>query len=296
MSEAPAVTPARGAPPHDVPRGVERATRLAHVGELAAARQALVAEPRAPASDETFRELTDPARRLPQPYRPMPPDVLQFVPETPVALAGSAVFTNLRRARKAAAPGPGGHTAEILRLVLDDEDASGLFCEVANLLARAQVPDAIVAGLAMGRLVAIRKPAGGTRGLVVGDLLRRLVARTLAQQLSDDFEAACHPHQYALSTRAGGEALAHTLQARTQADPRLAVLSIDVSAAYDLVSREAMLASLRGVPGASPFLPTLVCTRVLLCVASRRSLLPCCPNGGGASRATLGCLPCSPSR
>ena len=44
--------------------------------------QALIAEPLAPASDEALRE---------QPYRPMPPDVLQFVPETPVALAGSAV-------------------------------------------------------------------------------------------------------------------------------------------------------------------------------------------------------------
>ena len=51
-----------------------------------------------------------------------------------------------------------------------------------------------------------------------------LVARTLAQQLSNDFEAACHPHQDAVSTRAGGEALARTLQARTQADPHLAGL------------------------------------------------------------------------
>ena len=120
---------------------------------------------------------------------------------------------------------------EVLRLVLDDDDASQLFVAVATLLARGQVPEPAVAGLALGRLVAITKPGGGTRGLVVGDALRRLVARTLAQQFAEHFETACNPHQYALSTRAGAEALVHTLQARTQADPSLTVLSVNAAAA-----------------------------------------------------------------
>ena len=129
---------------------------------------------------------------------------------------------------------------------MDEEDASQLFFEVASLLA----------GLALGRLVALSKTGGGTRGLVVGDFRRRLVARTIAQQFAADFEAACNPHQYALSTRAGAEALVHTLQARTQADPSLTLLSVDAAAAaYDLVSREAMLTSLRDTPSTLPVLP-----------------------------------------
>ena len=71
-------------------------------------------------------------------------------------------------------------------------------------------------------------------------------------------------HQYALSTRTGAEALLHTLQAKTQADPQriglslcphLTVLSVDISAAYDTVSREDMLSALREVPQASALLP-----------------------------------------
>ena len=57
------------------------------------------------------------------------------------------------------------------------------------------------------------------------------------------------------STRAGAEALVHTLQARSQADPTLTVLSVDAAAAYDVVSREAMLAALRDEPSVQAVLP-----------------------------------------
>ena len=51
-----------------------------------------------------------------------------------------ALLANLRRSPEGAAPGPGGYTAEILRLVLDDDEAAGALCEVASLLARAKLP------------------------------------------------------------------------------------------------------------------------------------------------------------
>ncbi|CAK9051610.1 Retrovirus-related Pol polyprotein from type-1 retrotransposable element R2 (Retrovirus-related Pol polyprotein from type I retrotransposable element R2) [Includes: Reverse transcriptase [Durusdinium trenchii] len=104
-------------------------------------------------------------------------------------------------------------------------------------------------------MVAIRKASGGVRGLVVGDFLRRLVARSLAQHYATDFEAACHPHQYALSTRAGTEALFHTLQLTTETDHRQTVLSFDGIGAYDHVSRNAMLRGLANTPHAQAALP-----------------------------------------
>ena len=60
---------------------------------------------------------------------------------------------------------------------------------------------------------------GGIRGIVAGDLLRRLVARTMAQQLEPAIERATAPFQYALTTRAGTECVAHVVQALTDADP-----------------------------------------------------------------------------
>ena len=101
-------------------------------------------------------------------------------------------------------------------LVLNDEDAALLSVDVAvaTLLARAKVPSSATAALWL---------ADGWS--VVDDLLRRVVARTLAQQFSRQLDGACQPHQYAPATRTGAQVLVHSLQAKTQADPQFTVLA-----------------------------------------------------------------------
>ena len=115
--------------------------------------------------------------------------------------------------------------------------------------------NSIAAAIGMGRLIALQKPSGGVRGLVVGDFLRRLVARSLAQHYAQDFDAKCHPYQYALSTRAGTEALIHTLQLTTELDPDQTIFSVDGIGAYDHVSRASMLQGLLNTPNAQAALP-----------------------------------------
>ena len=112
-----------------------------------------------------------------------------------------------------------------------------------------------VEALRLGRLTALRKEGGGVRGIVAGDIFRRLVARTMAQQMSDEVQAATAPNQYALSTRAGTECVAHVLQALTAADPNTTVLPIDGIGAFDNISRAAMLEGLRSLPASSNALP-----------------------------------------
>ena len=56
------------------------------------------------------------------------------------------------------------------------------------------------------------------QGLVLGDTFRRLLSRTLAQTFGAAFDAACAPHQFALSTRAGAEALTRAVRARLALD------------------------------------------------------------------------------
>ncbi len=51
----------------------------------------------------------------------------------------------------------------------------------------------------------------------MSDVFRRLVARTMAQQMAEDLDEACFPHQYALSTRAGTEAVARAMLLATEA-------------------------------------------------------------------------------
>ena len=176
-----------------------RARQLVHQGELSAARQALSAGPLAPGERSTLDELTDPNRRPQAPYQALDPALLQYEPPEPVDMPADLLLTNLRRARKAAAPGPSGLTAETLKLVFDDEEATQKFVRVAQRLASADLPPGIHQAMGPGRLIALQKPNGRVRGIVIGDLLRRLVSRCLAQRYAKQIHQACLPHQYALS-------------------------------------------------------------------------------------------------
>ena len=138
-------------------------------------------------------------------------------------------------------------TVEHLHPLLDHTRDSQLFFQAAELLARAQVPPSIKEAIRLGRLTALRKLDGGVRGIVAGDIVRRLVARTISQQLSERVQVATAPFQYALSTRAGCECVAHALQGITEMSATATITSVDGISAFDLISRKAMLEGLRGV-------------------------------------------------
>ena len=83
-------------------------------------------------------------------------------------------------------------TSEHLRPLLDDWSSMQVLVKAAEMFAD-----------------------GGARGTVAGDVFRRFVARTMAHQLGQAVRKATSPHQYALSTRAGCECIAHALQRLT---------------------------------------------------------------------------------
>ena len=242
-------TPPAQAPASSTENRAQRAIHLTRLGELSRARQALLSQPLAPGTQNTLQQLTNPEARPQQPYAPIGPAILQWRPANPVQVPPHLFTTNLRRARRGA-PGPSGLTAEIAKVLLDDPAATQAFSQVCCRLAQANIPPIIATALGMGRLV-----GGGVRGLVVGDFLRRLVARSLAQHFASQFDHECHPHQFALSTRAGAEALVHGLQLTTEADPQLTIWSVDGIGAYDHVSRAAMLTALQATPEANAALP-----------------------------------------
>ena len=107
-------------------------------------------------------------------------------------------------------------TSDHLFPLLESERDSVMFAEFAQSLAVADVPHQVLRILGLGRLIALKKPGGGVRGIVVGDVLRRLVGRTMAKQVTKEVEAATSPFQYALSTRSGCECVAHVLQTLTE--------------------------------------------------------------------------------
>ena len=89
--------------------------------------------------------------------------------------------------------------------------------------------------------------------------MRRLVARTMAKQIAKKAEKATAPFQYALTTKAGCECVAHILQTITDMDERATVVSIDGVGAYDLISRNAMLEGLLRMEDGDQVLPFVRC-------------------------------------
>ena len=91
-----------------------------------------------------------------------------------------------------------GMSAEHLRPVLEGPRVLHSFSRVAESLATVQVTQEVVDGSRLGRITALQKPTGGVRGIVVGDIIRRLVGRAIAQHLGPAVERATSPFQCAL--------------------------------------------------------------------------------------------------
>ena len=123
------------------------------------------------------------------------------------------------------------------------------------MLARGQVPESIQTAVKLGRMIALSKADGGVGGIVAGDVIRRLVARTMSKQLMEAVQSATSPFQYAMATKAGCECISHVLQGLTELNPNATILSVDGMSAYDTISWRAMLQGLSNVEGGRSALP-----------------------------------------
>ena len=72
-------------------------------------------------------------------------------------------------------------TVEHLRPLLDLVKDRQLFYKLAENVAWANITLTVIEAIKMGRMTALRKANGGVQGIVVGEVVRRLVARTMTQ-------------------------------------------------------------------------------------------------------------------
>ena len=178
---------------------------------------------------------------------------------------------NVRSARKGGARGPSGMTTDHLRPLLESTKDTPLLFTVAEVLSRERIPDQVGRSLRLGRMTALRKDGGGVRGICRG---RSGFGDSPPGQSPNSWgpavNAATAPFQYAFSTPAGSECIAHALQALTELDPESTITSIDGISAFDTMSRKAMLDGLAQVPGGSAVLPFV---RVLMFYSSPSAFL-----------------------
>ena len=174
----------------------ERAQMLVLMGDVSAGRHALDGASLAQGTQETLQQF----RRRPQ----VPKDDVSRElthSENTFTMDHNLFTKNLKCARRGAANGPSGMTAEHLKSLLHNFRETELFCQVGEHFARGKIPRGVLEIVRMGRMTAWQKANGGVRGIVAGDMVRRLVRRTIAQQICGLVGRATSPFQYALSTR-----------------------------------------------------------------------------------------------
>ena len=131
---------------------------------------------------------------------------------------------------------------EHLKTLLVDEEALELLHGVAERLANADIPPEVARAVALGRMTALQKSGAQrrVRGIVVGDTFRRLVAKSLAKQFSQEFADACAPFQFGVATPGGTDCVTHFLRALADGSRECVIISLDGVGAYDHAYRATM--------------------------------------------------------
>ena len=132
---------------NDVERRAIRAQHLVLLGELSSARQALEGADLAPPTDQTLSSLrTRPTR----PRAPLPLEIFHFRPASPLQLDEDVFAKNIRSSKRGVAGRPSGMTFNHLRPMLESPSDIHVLFLVAEILARAEVLDEIVAASGWG--------------------------------------------------------------------------------------------------------------------------------------------------
>ncbi len=134
-------------------------------------------------------------------------------------------------------------------------DHTSVLAKVVETIASARgLDDPVWQHLRTVRGVAISKPDGGIRPLGIGEALVILTAGVLTRQYRNDLKALIGPFDVGFATPGGAEVLTHTIRAALSlgTSPRC-VIKVDVSNAFNSISRDAVLAAAHKIPALWPF-------------------------------------------
>ena len=247
--------PATQSQEQELEKTIANARRLISNGELNHAARLLRSKGVAPGTLETLTQLTGPRLRPSTQLRPIPDEILSYRPEAAVELDRDLFAKNLRTTRRGLSPGLGGTRNEHLKLALEDSTCLEDLTNVAQHVAEGDLPQQVAEAMRMCKLTAVTKNETKIRGLNAGDSFRRLVARTLAQQHTDEFQNATKPYNFGMSVSSGTDAVIHFIRSLTDTHPDLVLTKIDGVGAFDHIYRSVMLQKLRTLPTARKLLP-----------------------------------------
>ena len=184
-----------------------------------------------------------------------------FAPTPHVEIETSRLRQELLSTPKGLAPGPSGLRVEHLRTVLEDRKPTveaellEALTLLTNLAVSGRLPLPLQPFLCGGRLVPVLKKDNGIRPIVVGELLRSLIAKVALAELGDGL-ADLQPLQVGVGGQGPwAQAAVLTVREWTKAlrggSPNVLV-KVDIANAFNSINRSACLQGIRSLaPGLS---------------------------------------------
>ena len=177
------------------------------------------------------------------PHGEPPPD-LPCSADEHVAITVEQLRDAVANACKAAAPGPGGWTEELLLPVFKDPQAAEALANMATDVANNNISKSVRDRLTTCRLIGIPKPDGGVRPIAVSDIFLKAVAAVCVSKISATIAQHFADLQFGIMFEGGADHIVHNLRALMEEDPENQIVALDATNAFNTPSRESIALAL----------------------------------------------------
>ena len=120
-----------------------------------------------------------------------------------------AFKNTIKSAPRGSGCGPSGWRYEHIQAIFEDDKSAGLLYMMCNHIALGKVSSKIIPLLSGSRLIVLPKSNDDVRPITIGEVFRRVAARTICEQQSAIFSAHFSPVQHGITTPGGAELLTH---------------------------------------------------------------------------------------
>ena len=175
----------------------------------------------------------------------LPPEWLSAQAAARARWMEASVAKTIRTPNRRSKPGPMATRAEHLENLKHSEDGVERIATLIVRLALGQEPRAVARAHATGEVLAIEKPDGGMRPLIMHSVHHRLGLGAVAKATQVEAMAAAGVHQYGVGAKDGYVKAYHATAALIELDPEKPTMSLDVSAARQSLDRAWMMQEVR---------------------------------------------------
>ena len=146
-----------------------------------------------------------------------------------------AFKNTIKSAPRGSGCGNSGWRYEHIQAIFEDDKSADLLYRMCNYIALGKVPSKIIPLLSGSRLIALAKGNGDVRPIAIGEVFRRVTARTICKQKSAVSSAHFSPVQHGIATPGGAELVTHHIRVLLESNPDWSFLNTDVRNAFNSV-------------------------------------------------------------